>query len=62
MGKDDIKKLALLFGFKLKPLDDGSTDLHPYVYLFADAVYNSGFSVGYCEAIKDVDERESIND
>ena len=30
------KKLALEYGFKLKEQPDGSMDLNPYVYTFAD--------------------------
>ena len=36
MNKQDVKKLALECGFKLKEQPDGSMDLNPYVYTFAD--------------------------
>ena len=36
MNKQDVKKLALDCGFKLKEQPDGSMDLNPYVYTFAD--------------------------
>ena len=36
MNKQDVKKLALDCGFKLKEQPDGSMDLNHYVYTFAD--------------------------
>ena len=36
MNKQDVKKLALECGFKLKEQPDGSMDLNPYVYKFAE--------------------------
>ena len=36
MTREEIKKLALECGFKLKTQPDGSEDLNPYVYLFAE--------------------------
>ena len=36
MNKQDVKKLALECGFKLKEQPDGGMDLNPYVYAFAD--------------------------
>ena len=36
IGKQYIKEVALDCGFKLKEQPDGSTDLNPYVYTFAD--------------------------
>jgi hypothetical protein len=41
LGKDDIKKLALDNGFKLKSQEDGTMDLNPYVYEFAAALLKS---------------------
>lgn len=38
MNKDQIKALALASGFKLKPQPDGTMDLNPYVYDFAEAL------------------------
>lgn len=35
MTNDQIKELALANGFKLKEQPDGSMDLNPYVYEFA---------------------------
>lgn len=35
MDKTKIRKIALQNGFQLKEQDDGSMDLHPYVYQFA---------------------------
>ena len=36
MNKQDVKKLALECGFKLKEQPDGGMDLNPYVYAFAE--------------------------
>lgn len=36
IGKQYIKEVALDCGFKLKEQPDGSMDLNPYVYTFAD--------------------------
>ena len=36
MNKRYIKEVALECGFKLKEQPDGSMDLNPYVYTFAD--------------------------
>ena len=36
MNKQDVKKLALECGFKLKEQPDGSMDLNLYVYKFAE--------------------------
>ena len=36
MNKQYIKEVALDCGFKLKEQPDGSMDLNPYVYTFAD--------------------------
>ena len=36
MNKQDVKKLALECGFKLKEQPNGELDLNPYVYTFAD--------------------------
>ena len=36
IGKQYIKEVALDCGFKLKKQPDGSIDLNPYVYTFAD--------------------------
>ena len=36
IGKKYIKEVALECGFKLKEQPDGSMDLNPYVYTFAD--------------------------
>lgn len=38
MNREQIKELALTSGFKLKPQQDGTEDLHPYVYEFAQAL------------------------
>lgn len=38
MNKQDVKKLALECGFKLKEQPDGSMDLNPYVYKFAEGL------------------------
>lgn len=40
---DFIRELALQKGFKLKPQPDGTMDLNPYVYDFAQALLNSIF-------------------
>lgn len=40
MTRDDIKTVALACGFKLKEQPDGSTDLNPYVYDFAERIWN----------------------
>jgi hypothetical protein len=39
--REQIKELALANGFKLKQQPDGSEDLNPYVYEFADALVES---------------------
>lgn len=36
--KEKIKRIALSNGFKLKEQPDGSMDLNPYVYDFAEAL------------------------
>lgn len=36
LTKDKVKQLALDNGFKLKQQPDGSMDLNPYVYQFAE--------------------------
>jgi hypothetical protein len=38
MEQEQIKKLALASGFKLKEQEDGSLDLNEYVYTFAKAI------------------------
>lgn len=38
MTKDEIRALALANGFTLRQQPDGSMDLNPYVYGFADAL------------------------
>jgi hypothetical protein len=38
MNKERIKDLALAIGFKLKEQPDGSMDLNPYVFSFAEAL------------------------
>ena len=38
MTKDEIKQAALECGFKLKQQPDGTMDLNPYVYDFADKI------------------------
>ena len=38
MTNDQIKELALAYGFKLKEQSDGEMDLNPYVYDFARAL------------------------
>lgn len=38
MTNDQIKELALAYGFKLKEQSDGNMDLNPYVYDFARAL------------------------
>ena len=39
MNKQYIKDVALECGFKLKEQPDGSMDLNPYVYTFADKLH-----------------------
>ena len=36
--KENVKRIALANGFKLKEQPDGSLDLNPYVYYFAAAL------------------------
>lgn len=36
MNKETVKKIALENGFKLKEQSNGSLDLNPYVYVFAN--------------------------
>lgn len=38
MTNDQIKELALAYGFKLREQSDGTMDLNPYVYDFARAL------------------------
>lgn len=38
LNKETIKQIALENGFKLKEQPDGSMDLNPYVYEFANAI------------------------
>ena len=38
MTNDQIKELAIAYGFKLKEQADGNMDLNPYVYDFARAL------------------------
>lgn len=38
LHKHEIRSLALESGFKLKPQEDGSEDLNPYVYTFVGRV------------------------
>ena len=40
LSKDEVKRIALENGFKLKIQDDGSKDLNPYVYDFALVLIN----------------------
>lgn len=47
MNKEKIKQLALECGFKLKPQPDGSDDLNPYVYEFAEKMYRRGAEDAY---------------
>lgn len=50
MTNDQIRKLALENGFKLKKQPDGTEDLNPYVYAFARALisarYQSDLQIG----------------
>ncbi len=41
MTNEEIKKIALENGFKLKEQDDGSLDLNSYVYKFAHALLSN---------------------
>jgi hypothetical protein len=38
MNKDQVRAIALQHGFELKEQADGTRDLHPYVYEFAQAL------------------------
>ena len=38
MTNDDIRRIAVEHGFTLRPQGDGSLDLNPYVYRFAEAL------------------------
>ena len=40
LSKDEVKRIALENGFKLKIQDDGSKDLNPHVYDFALVLIN----------------------
>lgn len=42
MTDDQIKRLALANGFRLRPQSDGSIDLNEYVYAFAREVFEAG--------------------
>ena len=39
MTNEQIKELALAYGFKLREQSDGNMDLNPYVYDFARVVF-----------------------
>lgn len=41
MTNEEIEKIALASGFKLKRQDDGSMALNPYVYTFAQALLDA---------------------
>lgn len=41
MNRERIKQLALESGFKLKEQPDGTVDLNPYVYEFAEQLISS---------------------
>jgi hypothetical protein len=41
MTKDEIKAIALAHGFTLRTQPDGTQDLNPYVYAFAEALLMS---------------------
>lgn len=47
MNREGIKQLALECGFKLKEQPDGSFDLNPYVYEFAEKMYRRGAEDAY---------------
>ena len=36
MNREQVKQIALECGFKLKVQPDGTQDLNPYVYVFAE--------------------------
>lgn len=38
MTRDEIRNIALSHGFRDRPQGDGSLDLNPYVYRFAEAL------------------------
>lgn len=40
--REKIRDMALRSGFKLKRQDDGTVDLHPYVYDFARRMFLLG--------------------
>ena len=46
MTRDEIKKLALHFGFTLREQKDGTQDLNDYVYKFATACFVRGETSG----------------
>ena len=47
MTKSQIREIALANGFKLKKQPDGSEDLNPYVYEFADKLINQYIKDSY---------------
>ena len=63
MYKQYIKQVALECGFKLKEQPDGSMDLNPYVYTFADKLIKQTH-IGLLGDFKDTlaDVTSQIND
>jgi hypothetical protein len=45
MTRDEIQAIALASGFKLKPQEDGSLALNPYVFEFADRLISLALKV-----------------
>ena len=44
MTSEEIRKIALAYGFKERLQPDGTTDLNAYVYAFACAMFEAGAS------------------
>ena len=57
MDKETIKSILLAHGFTIKP---GETDLRPYVYAAASAIYEVGWMQGRTGCSELVDALEEI--
>lgn len=51
VNREQVKQIALECGFKLKTQPDGTQDLNPYVYVFAERLIQTAL---------EEDEREAI--
>lgn len=58
MNNEQIKQLALESGFKLKEQPDGSMDLNPYIYQFAEKLITASQNnwISLSESMPKIDE------